>query len=550
MEKKYLDLTGLQDVASHVNTRLKTVTTMPLSADNGAVRLYVGNTTNTYIQGHIYQYDLANTEWKDITATSPSTSAYHAAGTKTVAELTSSLLVAANEGNVYNITDSGVTTADFIEGAGKPIRVGDNVGICEPTSGTYKFDLLSGFIAIDSVPTDGSTNPVESNGVYNALEGKVNKSTYGGVIGSDGNVLNLNENIGIFNSLETGLNLYTKTTNNATKYGVSTIPTSSAVDGEFSNIIVNEFNAITSFAVGDYTKHEGKLYKCTTAHSSGAWNADHFSEVKLIDEVKNKEINIKANTELIKDTVGWTNKNELEIYSPSNQTHGVTATITNDRRVSLTGTADTAHVLSIGDFDCKANVKYILSGCPSGGGTESSNYWLDAYIVATSTIVNKDTGNGCELLFNADTTVRIRIRIPNGLNTAGMVFSPMIRKAEILDSTFEPYRGTTAFPRDEQRVLSAKNLCPKANFIITNGITFTVDNDGVVTANGTSSSSDAICKIPIPSNLEGNFYFSGCPSGGGSNLYDVYMYDVTTSARPTKWDGVTTSGTDTGNKSE
>ena len=70
MEKQYLDYNGLQDVAGHVNTRLKTVTTMPVSADNGAVRLYVGSTTEIYTQGHIYQYDLNDTEWKDITASS------------------------------------------------------------------------------------------------------------------------------------------------------------------------------------------------------------------------------------------------------------------------------------------------------------------------------------------------------------------------------------------------------------------------------------------------------------------------------------------------
>ena len=66
-EKKYLDQVGLQDVATHVNTRLKTVTTIPVSADNGAVRLYVGTTTATYIRGHIYQYNSTDSEWVDIT---------------------------------------------------------------------------------------------------------------------------------------------------------------------------------------------------------------------------------------------------------------------------------------------------------------------------------------------------------------------------------------------------------------------------------------------------------------------------------------------------
>ena len=86
-------------------------------------------------------------------------SAYHAAGTKTVAQLTSSLLVSANEGDVYNITDSGVTTSDFIEGAGLPIRVGDNVVVCNVGGGVYKFDLLSGFVDLTNYLTktgDGS----------------------------------------------------------------------------------------------------------------------------------------------------------------------------------------------------------------------------------------------------------------------------------------------------------------------------------------------------------------------------------------------------------
>lgn len=69
--------------------------------------------------------------------------AYHHAGTKTVAQLTHDLLIAANEGNVYNITDSGTTTSDFIEGIGKTIDAGDNVGICK-VGNVYMFDLLSG----------------------------------------------------------------------------------------------------------------------------------------------------------------------------------------------------------------------------------------------------------------------------------------------------------------------------------------------------------------------------------------------------------------------
>ena len=76
-------------------------------------------------------------------------SAYHAAGTKTVAQLTSSLLVAENEGCVYNVTDSGTTTSDFVDGAGHPINAGDNVGVCK-VGNDYKFDLLSGFVDLSN----------------------------------------------------------------------------------------------------------------------------------------------------------------------------------------------------------------------------------------------------------------------------------------------------------------------------------------------------------------------------------------------------------------
>lgn len=100
---------------------------------------------------------------------------YKAGGTKTVADLTSSLLVAANEGFVYNITDSGTTTADFIEGAGKPIRAGDNVGICAVTSGgttTYKFDLLSGFVDLSNYVQKSSTAGLLKN------DGSVDTNSY------------------------------------------------------------------------------------------------------------------------------------------------------------------------------------------------------------------------------------------------------------------------------------------------------------------------------------------------------------------------------------
>lgn len=94
--------------------------------------------------------------------------AYHAGGNKTVAELTSALLIAENMGKVFNMSDSGVTTSDFVEGAGEPIKEGDNVGICNvgtEESPVYKFDLLSGFVDLSAYYTK-----TESDNKYVAKE--------------------------------------------------------------------------------------------------------------------------------------------------------------------------------------------------------------------------------------------------------------------------------------------------------------------------------------------------------------------------------------------
>lgn len=72
---------------------------------------------------------------------------YKAKGSVAFANLPA--LSAANEGNVYNVTDSFTTTADFVEGAGKSYPANTNVVIINngtTASPSYKYDVLSGFI--------------------------------------------------------------------------------------------------------------------------------------------------------------------------------------------------------------------------------------------------------------------------------------------------------------------------------------------------------------------------------------------------------------------
>lgn len=49
------------------------------------------------------------------------------------------------------------------------------------------------------------------------------------------------------------------------------------------------FSTSTDYAVGDYVKHGGLLYRFTSAHSAGAWNASHVEQIKVADVLKSVE---------------------------------------------------------------------------------------------------------------------------------------------------------------------------------------------------------------------------------------------------------------------
>lgn len=110
-------------------------------------------------------------------------SVYHPSGSKTVAELTSALLIASNSGNVYNMTTSGTASSDFVtEEIGKHINIGDNVAIVNAgtdVSPVYKFDLLSGFVDLTNYVQKSATSGLLKNdgSVDTAITGAVSENT-------------------------------------------------------------------------------------------------------------------------------------------------------------------------------------------------------------------------------------------------------------------------------------------------------------------------------------------------------------------------------------
>lgn len=53
-----------------------------------------------------------------------------------------------------------------------------------------------------------------------------------------------------------------------------------------TDVIADEFDATSTYAVDDYCTHEGSLYKCTTAVTvAGAWDANDWTETLVMDEI-------------------------------------------------------------------------------------------------------------------------------------------------------------------------------------------------------------------------------------------------------------------------
>ena len=84
---------------------------------------------------------------------------YKPQGSLAFNDLVVGLLIEANNGFVYNITDAFTTNENFVEGAGKSHSAGTNVVIIEH-SGNYKFDVLGG--TVDLTPYELLSNKVTS----------------------------------------------------------------------------------------------------------------------------------------------------------------------------------------------------------------------------------------------------------------------------------------------------------------------------------------------------------------------------------------------------
>lgn len=109
--------------------------------------------------------------------------------------------------------------------------------------------------------------------------------------------------------------------------------------------------------------------------------------------------------------------------------------------------------------------------------------------------------------------------------------------------TFEPQQDLHGYGKPWAGG-TGKNLLKNSSTSKTeNGITFTVNADGTVTANGTATETTFLAISVDTSTVNGDLLFNGAIGGSGVT-YNAFMWDVTSGGRCKKWDG--TSNSDNG----
>ena len=135
-------------------------------------------------------------------------------------------------------------------------------------------------------------------------------------------------------------------------------------------------------------------------------------------------------------------KNLLKVTSATQTINGVTFTVNNDQTITVNGTntGTSTALFVINDIPLQSGIAYTLSGCPSGGST--ATYYIGSLDTTDWQEFTTDIGNGGTATLSEPKTIRFRIGIRSGVTVNNLVFKPMLRRAEITDSTYVPYAPT------------------------------------------------------------------------------------------------------------
>ena len=134
--------------------------------------------------------------------------------------------------------------------------------------------------------------------------------------------------------------------------------------------------------------------------------------------------------------------------------------------------------------------RYILSGCPLNGASDKYSIWGKCYSAANPSLAISDDlhdyGEGCVFEINESFLMAININVRKNIVCSNLTFNPMLRLANVTDSTYEPYTKHDTNTDLTLRAIEvtssdAYNLVRDGKYYIADTLDYSEDNGFVVT---------------------------------------------------------------------
>ncbi len=240
------------------------------------------------------------------------------------------------------------------------------------------------------------------------------------------------------------------------------------------------------------------------------------------------------------EQVQYKGKNLLKVTAKTQTVNGITFTVNEDGTVKVNGTATalTSFSLTGGSVENTFVGKKVV-GCPSGGSTSgytlaiayynSDKQWqTEEFETYSNSIIIKDYAR-----------MSPNIRIQSGVTVNKLIFKPMLTTDTTATyADYEPYTGgipspNPDYPQEIKAVVNPKVVVRGKNLLkvtaktqTIKGVTFTVNEGGTVTVNGTATADALYILDRINIKKDVNYRLVGCPSGGANATYNMVMQDI------------------------
>lgn len=301
----------------------------------------------------------------------------------------------------------------------------------------------------------------------------------------------------------------------------SDIPTDYVTEKEFSNLAQQVGDL---YALGE----QGGLFTVTTVEDTYTARETAGGNLNIADGVSTIVKTIEGSTVKCDNLIPYPYANTTKTVN------GVTFTDNGDGTITVNGTATDKTTFNLKTITVEIGSNYFLSGCPSTGNTTT-------YIVYAADGVYGYADAGAGRLINpASTNLSLSVLVYAGATLSNVVFRPMLN-AGTTALPYQPYFKGLKNAYFKEIVSTGRNLIPypyEKSTKTENGITFTVNSDGSITANGTTTVNPSIFNLAKISLKAGTYALRSFANVENAGVCQFYI-DIPSDPNDRTGNGVT-----------